>query len=87
LRKGKSGRIVETQSHVSGGETFRSQRSKAELDLRSSGDRDPYVKGLRREKPQACLNKRGVSKVKPARVLPETPGEGETVKGPQEGSA
>jgi len=78
---------VETQSHVSEGENFRSRRSKAELDLRSSGDRDPYVKGLRREKPQACSNKRGVSKVKPARVLPETLGEGETVKGPQEGSA
>ena len=78
---------METQPHVSGGETSRSRRSEAELDLRGPGDRILYVKGLHREKPQACENKMEVSKVNPARDLPETPVAGEIVMDPEKGSA
>jgi hypothetical protein len=46
LKKSKNGRESETNPQALGGETSRSRRSKAELDLRGSGNRILYVKGL-----------------------------------------
>ena len=80
-------RPVERLGHSSRRGKLQEQRLKADLDLRSLGDKTSYVKGLRREKPQACKNRREVSKVNVESHSPETLVEGETVKNPEEGSA
>jgi len=75
-------RLVERPGHSFKRGKLQEQRLKADLDLKSLGDKTPYVKGLQREKPQACSNRIVVSKANDESHSPETPAEGETVKNP-----
>jgi|GEM_PF-1779128 hypothetical protein len=80
-------RPVERLGHSFKRGKLQERRLKTELDLKSFGDKTPYVKGLWQEKPHACKNRREVSKADAESHLPETLAVGETVKNPEKGSA